>query len=920
MRAIIRNNERSHVIDLITLMNSILQRSTLQVKAAGGERTIAVGRNNIMFPDLLLYGDTNRTVILQGWEVKLPDTSITNEVFINDAIRKARSLNLNSFFIWNFTSGVLYIKNEQENFQIERQWNDTNHIRSRQDVETFTEDWHRAIEEILLDLNQFFLNGEISASTLGEVIQNTIVPIIIDRNKSIVADSLRNVTSRNATIQAELNLWWEEIRVEYFKDETNMYKAYAKTLILNWSNRILFAHLIKRIHNQALTINDIDEDTTQEQANDIFEVITTTCDFYHIFSRLNHNTNMPNETWTDFIDFNFFLIEHDVGAIEQTLLQTILENSVAVSRRESTGQYATPMILADLLAKITIIDWSDNCIDPCCGTGTISQAILKHKKTLFPTTRAVGTTWAADKYSYPLQVAQLSLTSADTINEPSLIFKHDVLSLSVGEIIQITNPQTGELIDLEIPLFGAISSNLPFISFNNLTGDNLELINETIENVRANTDILLSRKNDMYCFIIFALHNLVKDEGRIGVITSNSWLGTSAGKGFFKALNMYFTVNQIHISGNGKWFDNANVVSVILILTKKLEIGIPLIDSDITFCKWNKTLSEIDTNPTYSQTIINSALLGREIDTDIVTLDNYTQQQIEELQTLNISFNAMFHNVLWLLDIQDKLLPIERVFTIFRGERRGWDAMFYPEDGHEIELDCIKRVLKNAKGITSLLTEADRDAFCCPYSMDELTDMQYTGTMSWINRFENTANRCGRPLPETLHKANMYWYEMKDTCLADIVTTMNPNKRLFFAKLSAASFINQRLIGLRANQRYTEINLYHALLNSILSMFYIEASGFGRGLGVLDINKNIIKGIYMFNPDLISEIHKHEILDKFTTLCNRSIMDTDQELQDPSRIDFDRAVLRAFEIENHYDNIKNSLLSMQQARLSVLQH
>ena len=42
-----------------------------------------------------------------------------------------------------------------------KQWNDTNHIRSRADVELYRNDWEHTLENIIIDLNQFFLNGDI---------------------------------------------------------------------------------------------------------------------------------------------------------------------------------------------------------------------------------------------------------------------------------------------------------------------------------------------------------------------------------------------------------------------------------------------------------------------------------------------------------------------------------------------------------------------------------------------------------------------------------------------------------------------------------------------------------------------------------------------------------------------------------------
>ena len=343
MITLVRDNERSYGIDLISLINDITQRYTLQIKRAGGERTISTSKNRRMFPDVVLYGDSERTRILQGWEIKLPDTLITDETFIKDAQRKAISLGLNSCFIWNFTAGVLYIKDEYGNFQVVRQWNDTNHIRSRDDVDIYRTDWERVIENIIIDLNQFFLDGEIFGSLLGEVISDSVVATIIKRNKSLIATELRNYSNTNAVMGAHLDVWWEETKSEFSADEQDKFKAYGKILLLNWMNRILFAHLIKRHHNAAITINNINFYTTPQEANEVFECITTACDFYNVFSSLDYNTNIPEETWIDLMELNQFLKENGIAEIEQTSLQTILENSVSTAKRELAGQFTNAL-------------------------------------------------------------------------------------------------------------------------------------------------------------------------------------------------------------------------------------------------------------------------------------------------------------------------------------------------------------------------------------------------------------------------------------------------------------------------------------------------------------------------------------------------------------------------------------------------
>ena len=112
----VNSNERSWAINLISSINRFADKNDLIVNNAGGESTISTGKQR-MFPDLILYGDSEQTIFLQGWELKMPDTLITDDTFIKDAQRKAMNLGLNSTVIWNFASAVLwYRKRAQEGF------------------------------------------------------------------------------------------------------------------------------------------------------------------------------------------------------------------------------------------------------------------------------------------------------------------------------------------------------------------------------------------------------------------------------------------------------------------------------------------------------------------------------------------------------------------------------------------------------------------------------------------------------------------------------------------------------------------------------------------------------------------------------------------------------------------------------------
>ncbi len=329
----------------------------------------------------------------------------------------------------------------------------------------------------------------------------------------------------------------------------------------------------------------------------------------------------------------------------------------------------------------------------------------------------------------------------------------------------------------------------------------------------------------------------------------------------------------------------------------------------------NKEIEQL--NSYEKETIVNSIVLGEEIDRTAVSVKKYSIDMIKKITDKGITLNALFHDVSWVEKLAECLIPIEKLLTVKRGERRGWNDLFYPSDNSGIESEYIKPVLKNPALLKSYTAQTDIVAFCCHKSKDELRQLGHVGALSWIEKFENIRNGTGKLLPEALKRSGSFWYEMDDATKADFVTALNPDKRLFVSKFNESTFVDQRFTRMLMKNTNISKDLLHALLNSLFGMFAIEAIGFGRGLGVLDASSTKLKNMYMINPQIISETDALEIVELFNKIKNRNVMDTEDELKDSDREIFDRKVLNAIGHEELYDAIKESLLSMQYTRHTV---
>lgn len=903
------NNERSEAIELIKLMDAIAKKNTWQIKSVGGESTLNTGSKR-MFPDVILYGDNDRTRVLQGWEIKMPDVPITDEDFIKDAQRKADTFGVNSCVIWNFSNGVIYIKENNE-WKALKSWT-LPKIKTRTDVSTYKTEWAATIEEILRDINNLFETGELLSSEIGELTSN-IYSEIIERNKSLVADNLRTYSAKNTLISAGISVWWKNVEKEYVFDENDMYSAYAKYVLLNWLNKLTFANLIKSYHSPARMVESINAGLSQPEALKLFGEITDKCDFYNIFSTLDYAEYLPPQTWIDLTDYNALLIENNVSNLPQETLQTVLERSIDQFKRNATGLFSTPTKLAKVLVRAGITDLTQNTIDPCCGTGTIAKEILTAKiEATGNIETAYKSTFASDKYSFPLQVSNISMMNANAIRLPALLFQKNAFELTTGSEVEITNPSNGNKDKYQLPLWGNLISNLPFVAFDQDGREEGKFIPEVLKKVKDQTEIVLSGKGDLYQALLLSFWDKLANGAKVAVITSNSWLGTVAGLRFFEALNMYFEVHCIVSSGNGKWFSNADVVTVMLFLSKKEEISNPNPKHTIYFGLTHKAIDAW--NDDEIKSITNSILLKKELSKQDISFKQYTYSEIQSYISMNVSLNSLFYNIDWLPKIKDKLCPITDLFDVFRGMKTAQDEIFYLKTGKEVDVPYIGNVLKSAKKVKTLNAIADTKAFVCSKSKKELQSLGHKKTLAWISKFEGHLNK-------SMPNKNTFWNNIADGTFSGssdirLFTGMNPEQRIFYGLLDKPAKINQRAIGFIP---HTDVNLElcHALLNSIIGVFYTEAVGFPKGLGALDNCSKNVEKMYMLNPSLLSDTDVKLILAAFQPLLKREIMTTQQEYAQADRLAFETVVANCFGYTQYFNQIKDCVLEMQRVRLSV---
>ena len=736
-------NERSWAIDVISYINNLVSDNSLNlsIKRAGGENTLKNEKNNL-FPDVLIYSSKNSNKILNGWELKMPDTPLEDKEFIDNAIKKAVLLNTNSFVLWNVSSAVLYVKDDNE-YKIIKRWNDLSWLKSREDVEEHRDNWQLFAKKIILDLNDFFNKGIIQeASMLDAISGGTLISELLSEKKEL-SIYLKNINLKDKEFRDRVTLWWSTTKNE-FNNPSNItendfkFIVLSEFILMSWFNKFLFANILKNFRDEALVVNDIDENIDCNTALNLFNTLTLRCDFYNIFSEQLGEKYINQDSWKKIISINKYFMTLRLENIDHLLLQELLYKLTNLQKRHSIGQYTTPYLLAYFIVSFICQDVFEHGYDAFCGSGTIPKAIYNYKQELGMSKKeALATTWGSDKFQHSIQISTLAMTEIENIGNIINIFCQDISNINENYRHTFINPQNGQKVIKELPKMGMIISNLPFIKSEEIKKYNLDIIESAKKAFTKETSqpLNINKKADFYAYVPFLFYNILKDDGKIAIITSNSWLATTWGEEFKEHVLKLYNIETIITSGKYRWFDNAKVVTTIIILSKKKNNN----KNTLSFIKLKNSLdmllvhkNKINT----SKIMEDTAILNR---IDSLNNSEYSKYNysLVDIKDLNLNWNIFFTDCKWLLDIQDKLIPITDVFKISRGARWGCNDFFYPnkDDVKEFKNEHILNAIKNVKKINTYdFNSKDLDyVFCCDKTVDELKKMNCTKEISWIN-------------------------------------------------------------------------------------------------------------------------------------------------------------------------------------------
>jgi len=934
-------NERAWAGQIISWIKQSINDSTTIFQDATNDEGLKVASGRTKFPDVLLFTDKISGVVFNGWELKFPDTPADNSEMLENALEKAERLKSNSFVTWNGTEAIIWKIND-DNYSLsgldklkvypkEKDITKRNDLADRNNYNKHEANLQKRLNEILHDLGQLYENGELKnainiSSNIVEAVTQTALHFVPQ-----LKNEINELKGDDKAFRTEFNQWkiiesatlkilsTSSRRVEKVEPE----EVLAKFTYYKLIGKVLFyLTLSENLSDKISKLELKNSKQVQKQLNEFFNQAKK-IDYQAVFES-DFTDKIPFNETIDELLFRLVGVfnEFDFKVLPTEVIGYILENLVPQEEKQKFGQYFTSETLANLVTFSAIKSRNDVVIDPTSGTGTFLNSFYNTLQFFGNKShqQILNQIWGNDISHFPATLSVISLYKQkvdDTANFPRIIRK-DFFTITPSQTIAIPdNKDINKINQIPIPKFDAVISNFPFIQQEDIPN---EILNTQFESefTKTQTAFLngnkfdINGKSDYYIYCFYNSLKFLKDNGTLSAITSNAWLGKNYGLQFKKFLLDNFHIKYIVKSNAEHWFKDSKVSTIFITLEKRT------IKEPTKFITVNEKLENLFKE--------NSLQQFEDFYTEVDNCNNSKNANWKEDEqfknvfyktdkTITVSIVEQSHLVNSLssqenwatyfvsrnpLGVFEKKLinPFPSIYDTGRGTRTGWDEMHIISNEEnkslKIEKEFLLPILKTSQELktVSYSNKSEYNLFVC--NEDEKTlKAKYPNAYKHIKKFKTKTNKTGIVLPEVLKTRKPFWYSLAPEQSANIFISINPSQRLFFSFSKSPLYLNQRLVAIRVKKK--DVEIVSALLNSIVSLLIVELNGVSRNLGALDLNADFFKTkMKIFDPAILMDKQKENILGKFEVLNKRQIQDYENEYKQKDRIAFDEEILKSY--------------------------
>ena len=917
------------------------------------------------FPDVLVTLDKECHESFCGWELKTPTTSVRDAKLLKNACEKAKLLDSKYFVTWNMQSAVIWKAPSKHKATVNeddkvREYGpypitDVNDLRDTNKAVILQE----LCNQLLKDLGRLYKDEYINLP----VADTTVFVNMVGKASEELAQYIRKDIEKaiaNKSFNKKLDAWAKKQGINKYDQEYR--QTLAQQIAYRLIGKILFYISLRRsrLELPRMELPKTNYKTAHKALKGFFQKALE-IDYQAIFEpEITDEIDLTKNSMDVLVDLTDKLEHWSFELMPQDVIGNVFEHLISQDARHSLGQYFTPDNLVDLIISFCIREDNDFVMDPTCGTGSFLirsyQKLQGHKRKKHH--EVLNQIWGFDIAGFPAELATINLCRqdfSDYLNFPRVLTK-DFFDVHPGEEFEFPPPkvtaQTGERIKIKIPEFDALVGNFPFIRQELIEkaekGYKNKIEKVLVDNwngkyqglTKDDGSLRLSGQADIYAYMYFHAAAHLKEGGRMGFITSNSWLDVAYGYELQRFFLSKFKIIAICESRCEPWFEQSAVNTVFTIL-ERCNDAKQIANNTVRFVKLKKPLSELFPGDPltesqqrwihFSQFVENVEGIGatgepipdglchkfKKIESEYVNVPDMLSFEDDDIRLRIIKQKDLANEVMnsdqtvkWgpylrapdvyfeLLEKNAKsLVPLDTLTNIRRGFTTGINDFFYLDNEQiehwKIEEEFVKPAIKSPKESERIFLNKNslkQKVFLCHKDKAELKG---TNALRYIKWGEEQATGTGQKwsdVPSVSGRRN--WYELPDRRPGQFLVPMITGSSLRCIINKENVEVDHNLFEILSEDK----DLLEALgiyLNSCVCFIQRELIGRANlGDGALKIEGIDWKRILVPNKGLLQKI-QGDCKATFKKICNRKIHSIEEEAKRKDRIEFEQSVLKA---------------------------
>lgn len=922
---------------VVELMNQIIREKGLGFDEARMGTSLKMTDETTKFPDGVIWRNRATKKASLVFEIKRPHWDASNINLINDASLKAFKLGAKYFATWNMRDFILWetfrprvalydrVKEWYKNIIWVKDISEVDRKENWDKIRVFLGEFLAALDQDIFKRKKIFVDLPIDQFFIRKLEAN------VDINTQVFTVALKQKCIEDKNYYRRLCKWiWDQgwhpdLKKKAQDTDHFLYERIARVAAYILANKILFYNVLRTEHKKLRPIKtqrikespDLNQ-ILKKHFQDVLKINYDTIYKVDIFDDLE----VPDDYLEQMVKFLEDFDKYDFKGINYEILGQVYENLIPGTERHEMGQYFTPSSTVDLINSFCIQNPDDVILDLGCGAGTFlvrAHARLKYLKRKKTHKELLEQLWGVDKASFPAHLAQINLVLpglSKTENFPYIENKDAFDIIPQESFLEVPFHRgikheyekiSSKFVRVKVPDMDAVVGNPPYIRQEKIEGK--DQIRSVVEKEWGNfrvtnqTGIFISSQADIYVYFFIHGARFIKEGGRLGFVTSNSWLDVRYGAGLQKFFLDNFKIITIIESKVERSFAKADINTAItiiercsdkrkrdnntvkfVVLKEKMENLIPKDGDRDRFSACEKLISKI-----------TRAKKLRE-DSHIRILPKKQKELYQEGIEDNVYVGSKWGGkYLRAPDIYFKILekgkdlfvPLKQVVQVRRGFTTGANDFFYLTDeetkAHKIEKQFLKPVIKSPRESSSILVKSNDLKFKALLLHENKKDLRHKKVLKYIWWGEEQKYH-RRPTCRSRKR----WYDLGERRRGRVLWPMIHNERhcVFY---NTTAVVDHNLFELFPKYRSVDsAKVLCALLNTTIYALFKELYGRSTlGQGALKTEGIDIEKLPALRLEFLNKKTISKILSAFNKIAHRPVSPLFEEVKQKDRQELD---------------------------------